>query len=104
MMYFIHFSLSPNLFKQIMFWHQTQFHGHQKCFGSWQEIKDEVKVMLVESNREGLMMPRIKKSNRHNSIYKYPFPQCRCLQEAQNLTVNRENVCDVLDHQLKHII
>ena len=60
--------------------------------------------MLVESNREGLMMPRIKKSSRHNSIYKYPFPQCRCLQEAQNLTVNLANVGDLLDDKLKLII
>ncbi|KNA09530.1 hypothetical protein SOVF_152790 [Spinacia oleracea] len=89
-------TIKPDKQKLVLLFHNISI--------SWQEIKDEVKVMLVESNREGLMMPRIKKSNRHNSIYKYPFPQCRCLQEAQNLTVNRENVCDVLDHQLKHII
>ncbi|XP_021748414.1 uncharacterized protein At1g04910-like isoform X2 [Chenopodium quinoa] len=89
-------TIKPDKQKLALLFHNTSI--------SWQEIKDQVKVMLVESNREGLMMPRIKKSSRHNSIYKYPFPQCRCLQEAQNLTVNRANVGDVLDHQLKHII
>lgn len=89
-------TIKPNKQKLALLFHNTSI--------SWQEIKDQVKVMLVESNREGLMMPRIKKSSRHNSIYKYPFPQCRCLQEAQNLTVNIANVGDVLAHQLKHII
>lgn len=89
-------TIKPDKQKLVLLFHNTSI--------SWQEIKDQVKVMLIESNREGLMMPRIKKSSRHNSIYKYPFPQCRCLQEAQNLTVNLANVDHVLDHQLQHII
>ncbi|XP_057523412.1 O-fucosyltransferase 10-like isoform X1 [Amaranthus tricolor] len=89
-------TIKPNKQKLALLFHNTSI--------SWEEIKDQVKVMLVESNREGLMMPRIKKSSRHNSIYKYPFPQCRCLQEAQNLTVNLANVGDLLDDKLKLII
>ncbi|KAL2893186.1 O-fucosyltransferase 11 [Bienertia sinuspersici] len=89
-------TIKPDKQKLALLFHNTSI--------SWQEIKDEVKVMLTESNREGLMMPRIKKSSRHNSVYKYPFPQCRCLQEAQNLTVNLANVSDVLDNHLKHIV
>ncbi|KMT20000.1 hypothetical protein BVRB_1g000230 [Beta vulgaris subsp. vulgaris] len=89
-------TIKPDKQKLVLLFHNTSI--------SWQEIKDQVKGMLVESNREGLMMPRIKKSSRHNSIYKYPFPQCRCLQEGQNLTVNLANVGNVLDDQLKLII
>ncbi|KAK9758239.1 hypothetical protein RND81_01G217300 [Saponaria officinalis] len=71
---------------------------------SWAEIQETVKLMLVDSNREGLMVPGISKSNRKNSIYKHPFPDCRCLQEAQNLTVSRANIDNVLDQKLQLII
>ncbi|KAJ8420312.1 hypothetical protein Cgig2_029409 [Carnegiea gigantea] len=71
---------------------------------SWQEVKEGMKTMLVESNREGMMVPKITKSNRKSSVYKYPFPECACLQEAQNLTLNLANVDNVLDKQLNSVV
>ncbi|CAI0587240.1 unnamed protein product [Linum tenue] len=50
---------------------------------SWKGFKDEMQVMLAESDRKGLMVPRVKKINRKTSIYMYPLPECSCLQ-AQN--------------------
>lgn len=89
-------TIKPDKHKLALLFHNTSI--------SWQEIKDNVKMMLVESNREGLMMPRMTKSNRKSSIYKHPFPECTCLQEAQNLTVSQSSIGEVLDLQLKSII
>ncbi|KAH9613249.1 hypothetical protein KSS87_016953 [Heliosperma pusillum] len=89
-------TIRPDKQKLALLFHNTSI--------SWLEIQDKVKLMLVESNREGLMVPGISKSNRKNSIYKYPFPECSCIQEAQNLTVNQANIDDVLDQKLKLII
>ncbi|CAL1362217.1 unnamed protein product [Linum trigynum] len=50
---------------------------------SWKGFKDEMQVVLEESDRKGMMVPRVKKINRKTSIYKYPLPECSCLQ-AQN--------------------
>ncbi|GAB4844866.1 O-fucosyltransferase 11 [Ancistrocladus abbreviatus] len=65
---------------------------------SWKIFKDQMKQMLVESNREGTITPRVKKSRRKNSIYKYPFPECRCLQNHQNITLNLTYIHDMVDH------
>ena len=83
---------------------QSIYLCHGLCLGSWQEVKEGMKTMLVESNREGIMVPKITKSNRKSSVYKHPFPECACLQEAQNLTLNLPNVDFVLDQQLNSII
>ncbi|XP_023524506.1 O-fucosyltransferase 10-like [Cucurbita pepo subsp. pepo] len=51
---------------------------------SWKEFKEQMGVMLSESDRKGLMVPRIRRFNRKTSIYTYPLPECRCLQKSHN--------------------
>lgn len=48
---------------------------------SWQIFKNEMQLMLEESDHKGIAIPKFKKSTRKNSIYANPFPECRCLQE-----------------------
>lgn len=35
--------------------------------------------MLGESDRKGVMVPRVRKINRKTSIYTYPLPECECI-------------------------
>ncbi|GJR60367.1 O-fucosyltransferase 10-like protein [Tanacetum coccineum] len=49
---------------------------------SWQIFKNEMQLMLEESDHKGIAIPKFKKSTRKNSIYANPFPECRCLQES----------------------
>ncbi|KAJ4700618.1 O-fucosyltransferase family protein [Melia azedarach] len=54
---------------------------------SWVNFKDEMEIMLSENDRKGIMVPRIRKINRKTSIYTYPLPECRCIQQSQNTTL-----------------
>lgn len=54
---------------------------------SWKVFKDQMQAMLAENDRKGIMVPRVKKSNRKSSIFKNPMPECRCLWEPKNLTL-----------------
>lgn len=38
--------------------------------------------MLNESDRKGVMVPRVKKFNRKTSVYTFPLPECRCIQKS----------------------
>nr|GEV06720.1 O-fucosyltransferase 10-like [Tanacetum cinerariifolium] len=49
---------------------------------SWQIFKNEMQLMLEESDHKGIAIPKFKKSTRKNSIYANPFPECRCLHES----------------------
>lgn len=49
---------------------------------SWNGFKDQMEAMLAESDRKGMIVPRVKKFNRKSSVYTYPFPECRCLQQS----------------------
>ncbi|GLU01011.1 hypothetical protein SLE2022_183380 [Rubroshorea leprosula] len=51
---------------------------------SWKAFKSQMEVMLTESDRKGMTVPRIKKINRKTSIYAYPLPECSCLQQFHN--------------------
>lgn len=51
-------------------------------FCSWSALKDQMDDMLSESDRKGIMVPRVRKINRKTSVYTYPLPECRCLQES----------------------
>ncbi|KAF4368617.1 hypothetical protein CsatB_008199 [Cannabis sativa] len=55
---------------------------------SWRGFKDEMEAMLAESDRKGMIVPRVKKINRKSSVYTYPLPECRCLQQPQNHQVD----------------
>ncbi|KAG5250900.1 O-fucosyltransferase [Salix suchowensis] len=46
---------------------------------SWKDFKDDMEAMLLESDRKGMMIPRVRKFNRKNSIYTFPLPECDCL-------------------------
>ncbi|XP_044474636.1 O-fucosyltransferase 10-like [Mangifera indica] len=48
---------------------------------SWMSFKDEMEIMLSENDRKGIMVPRVRKINRKTSIYTFPLPECRCLQQ-----------------------
>uniref|UniRef100_A0A1J3K0S4 O-fucosyltransferase family protein n=1 Tax=Noccaea caerulescens TaxID=107243 RepID=A0A1J3K0S4_NOCCA len=45
----------------------------------WEDFKKEMKVMLGESDRKGVMVPRLRKINRKTSVYTYPLPECECI-------------------------
>ncbi|CAH8361527.1 unnamed protein product [Eruca vesicaria subsp. sativa] len=46
---------------------------------SWEVFRKEMKQMLGESDRKGVMVPRVRKINRKTSIYTYPLPECECI-------------------------
>jgi len=50
--------------------------------------------MLSESDRKGIMVPRVRKINRKTSVYTYPLPECRCLQQSLANQIDNNN--DVL--------
>ncbi|XP_052202794.1 O-fucosyltransferase 10-like isoform X2 [Diospyros lotus] len=54
---------------------------------SWKTFKDQMEAMLAESDRKGIMVPRVRRSNRKASIFTYPLPECRCLWESKNSTL-----------------
>ncbi|CAN8288756.1 unnamed protein product, partial [Cochlearia groenlandica] len=45
----------------------------------WEVFKKEMKAMLGESDRKGVMVPRVRKINRKTSVYTYPLPECECI-------------------------
>ncbi|KAH6782709.1 hypothetical protein C2S51_008002 [Perilla frutescens var. frutescens] len=53
---------------------------------SWESFKDEMEMMLAESDCRSIMVPRVKKSKRKGSVYLNPLPECRCLWESHNST------------------
>lgn len=62
----------------------------QNTSTSWIDFKGQMGSMLAESDRKGIMVPRVKKSTRKGSIYSNPLPECRCLWESKRAT-NRSN-------------
>ncbi|XP_047314064.1 O-fucosyltransferase 11-like [Impatiens glandulifera] len=51
---------------------------------SWNGFKDELGKMLDESDRKGIMVSRVGKSNRKGSVFSNPLPECKCLWESRN--------------------
>ncbi|XP_011027599.1 PREDICTED: uncharacterized protein At1g04910-like isoform X1 [Populus euphratica] len=66
---------------------------------SWKDFKDDMEAMLLESDRKGMMIPRVRKFNRKNSIYAFPLPECDCLQSHDSRGIN--HTLNVLDPQLE---
>ncbi|KAL2467689.1 O-fucosyltransferase family protein [Forsythia ovata] len=62
----------------------------QNTSASWDTFKDQMELMLAESDRKGIMVPRVKKSTRKTSIYSNPFPECRCLWESLNASTRAD--------------
>lgn len=54
-------------------------------------------LMLSESDRKGLMVPRLRRFNRKTSVYSYPLPECSCLQQSDNTTLKLTNSVKLLD-------
>ncbi|KAK1419257.1 hypothetical protein QVD17_28421 [Tagetes erecta] len=50
---------------------------------SWHAFKNEMQVMLDESDHKGVAILKTKKLTRKNSIYAHPFPECQCLKESR---------------------
>ncbi|XP_047267838.1 O-fucosyltransferase 11 isoform X4 [Capsicum annuum] len=69
----------------------------QNTSTSWIDFKHQMGSMLAESDRKGIMVPRVKKSTRKGSIYSNPLPECRCLWESERAT-NRSNSYLMVDH------
>ncbi|KAG6707350.1 hypothetical protein I3842_06G026200 [Carya illinoinensis] len=66
---------------------------------SWKAFKDQMKEMLNESDRKGIMVPRVRKLNRKTSVYTYPLPECRCLQKSDKNLMNPNSTFS--NYQLK---
>ncbi|XP_057469434.1 O-fucosyltransferase 10-like [Actinidia eriantha] len=64
----------------------------------WKAFKEQMEAMLAESDRKGIVVPRVKKSNRKTSIFKNPIPECRCLWESKNLTLKMDHTLHMPDH------
>ncbi|XP_004292679.1 PREDICTED: uncharacterized protein At1g04910 [Fragaria vesca subsp. vesca] len=54
---------------------------------SWTDFRLEMQTMLRESDRKGMIIPRVKKFTRKSSVYTYPLPECRCLQRHNNTQI-----------------
>ncbi|XP_024979202.1 O-fucosyltransferase 10-like [Cynara cardunculus var. scolymus] len=85
-------------FPQFLMGHRKFHYGHAKTIIpdkrklavllhntsiSWHALKNEMQVMLDESDHKGVAIPTIKKTKRKNSIFANPLPQCQCLQESK---------------------
>ncbi|CAH2079415.1 unnamed protein product [Thlaspi arvense] len=58
----------------------------------WEVFKKEMKLMLGESDRKGVMVPRLRKINRKTSIYTYPLPECECIFHLSSNFSNTGNI------------
>ncbi|XP_059631861.1 O-fucosyltransferase 10 [Cornus florida] len=65
---------------------------------SWKDFKEQMEAMLAESDRKGIMIPRVKKTKRKASIYANPLPECRCLWESQNSTFKQTHASFMTNH------
>ncbi|KAI3715510.1 hypothetical protein L6452_22494 [Arctium lappa] len=68
-------TIIPDKRKLVVLLHNTSI--------SWHAFKNEMQVMLDESDHKGVAIPTIKKTKRKNSIFANPLPQCQCLQESK---------------------
>ncbi|XP_031252616.1 O-fucosyltransferase 10 [Pistacia vera] len=67
---------------------------------SWMTFKEEMGIMLSENDRKGIMVPRVRKINRKTSIYTFPLPECRCLQQSNNTILKLTNSVNPPSSQL----
>ncbi|KAK9110185.1 hypothetical protein Sjap_018245 [Stephania japonica] len=51
---------------------------------SWEAFKEQMTMMLAESDREGTMLPKFKKASKQPSIFEHPSQECRCVKELAN--------------------
>ncbi|KFK32890.1 hypothetical protein AALP_AA6G300900 [Arabis alpina] len=61
----------------------------------WEVFKKEMKLMLGESDRKGVMVPRVRKINRKTSIYTYPLPECECIFQLSSNFSNTGNIQNI---------
>lgn len=54
---------------------------------SWIDFKNQMAAMLIENDRQGILVPKTAKAEKSASIYSYPFPDCTCLLRSPNSTV-----------------
>ncbi|CAK9139856.1 unnamed protein product [Ilex paraguariensis] len=80
-------TINPDKRKLVVLLHNTSI--------SWQDLKDQMGAMLAESDRKGLMVPRVKKYDRKTSIYSNPLPGCRCLWQSQNSSLKWTNISHI---------
>ncbi|KAI9097939.1 hypothetical protein K1719_025710 [Acacia pycnantha] len=55
---------------------------------SWRTFKEQMVSMLVDNDRKGILVPRVRKFNRKTSVYTYPLPECRCLQQLHTSQID----------------
>lgn len=70
-------------------------------FCSWMTFKEEMEIMLSENDRKGIMVPRVRKINRKTSIYTFPLPECRCLQQSNNTIFKLTNSVNLPSSQME---
>ncbi|XP_010274355.1 PREDICTED: uncharacterized protein At1g04910-like [Nelumbo nucifera] len=84
-------TIRPDKRKLVVLLHNTSI--------SWKDFKVHVEEMLVESDRKGIMVPRMGQESKQTSIYAYPFPECRCLHGSQNLTLSSAQTLHSIGHK-----
>ncbi|KAK9111643.1 hypothetical protein Scep_019162 [Stephania cephalantha] len=53
---------------------------------SWEAFKEQMNLILAESDREGKMELKFKKASKQPSIFEHPSQECRCVKELANWT------------------
>ncbi|KAK4274049.1 hypothetical protein QN277_017341 [Acacia crassicarpa] len=66
---------------------------------SWRTFKGQMESMLVDNDRKGILVPRVRKFNRKTSVYTYPLPECRCLQQLHTSQI--DNSLDSRDNYIR---
>ncbi|KAF9599901.1 hypothetical protein IFM89_001847 [Coptis chinensis] len=62
---------------------------------SWETFKRHMGKMRVESDRDGIKIPKVRKANRDFPVYMYPSRECRCLQGPPNSTVGSTHITSI---------
>ncbi|KAL8125203.1 O-fucosyltransferase 10-like isoform X2 [Apium graveolens] len=83
-------TIKPDKMKLALLLHNTSI--------SWSAFTNEMKLMLAESDRKSIMIPITVNSNKRDSLYSSPFPECRCLWEAHNSTLKLPHTVYVQGH------
>uniref|UniRef100_A0A7N0TCB8 O-fucosyltransferase family protein n=1 Tax=Kalanchoe fedtschenkoi TaxID=63787 RepID=A0A7N0TCB8_KALFE len=64
-------TIKPDKQKLVMTFDNTEI--------SWIAFKNQMEAMLIESDRQGILVPKAMNASKLVSIYSNPFPDCRCM-------------------------
>ena len=80
-----------------------------QCWKSWKKNKNRLQASVSKAAEVwNLMLSLLKKEAKHNSVYKYPYPNITYNQEARNINLAFQNTYDYLssgkEHEWRHEI